>query len=154
MSNKEDDEKLRINPWRIILIFIGLFILFEAIFYVSFQYQQFWPLESSFYFYTPCLAGISILFAALSITQTYYVVDRNRIVHVKMGKAYQYFFNDIIFVDEKWSEKHKMLLFYQKDGKARYLAFDKKGVIYQAVLERSHLISEEEFLGRFPNVKL
>ena len=71
-----------------------------------------------------------------------------------MGKAFQYYFSEIIYVDEKWSEKHKTVLFYQKDGRSRFLAFDKNGEIYQAILERSPLLSREEFIQRFPNVKL
>lgn len=150
----EKDEKLHISSGRIIGIFIGLFLILEVIFYISFQYQHFWPLETSFYFYTPCLLGISILFCVLSITQSYYTVDKSKITHYKMGKVYEYRFKDIIFIDEPWSEKHKMLLFYQEDGHARYLAFDKKRKIYEYALTYSHLISEEEFVTRFTKTKL
>lgn len=149
MKQAKDDGKLRISSKRIIIIFVILFIVFEIIFYCSFQYKQFWPLETSFYFYTPALLGISILFCVLSITQTYYKVDKSKIIHCKMGKEYQYNFKDIIYIDEEWSTKHKMLLFYLNDGKARYLAFDKKGVIYEYALNYSHLISTEEFYSRF-----
>ncbi len=154
MATEHQDEKLRLPARRIILIFIGLFIVFEILCYATFQYQNWWPLETSFYFYTPCLLGVSVLFCVLSITQTYYVVDKSRIIHVRMGKVFEYNFRDILFIDEKWSEKHKMLLFYDKSGNARYLAFDKKHVIYDYALEYSHLVSEEEFRNMFPKIKL
>ena len=71
-----------------------------------------------------------------------------------MGKEYMYRWADMIYIDEEWSKKHKMLLFYMEDGKARYLAFDKQGIIFEYALKYSHLISYEEFLARFPKVKL
>lgn len=154
MQKNENDSKLKISSTRIILIFIACFFVFEIIFYISFQYKNFWPLEESFYIYTPALAISTIIFCVISITQTYYKVDKHKITHVKMGKTYEYYFKDIIYIDEEWSKKHKMLLFYQNDGKGRYLAFDKDGIIFDYALEYSKLISREEFKMRFPNVKL
>ncbi len=154
MAKEKNSNKLKIPAKRIIIIFVILFFVFEAIFYVSFQYKQFFPLEPSFYIYTPSIAVLSIVFCWLSITQTYYEVDKGSIRHYKMGKVYEYRFSDIIFIDEKWSEKHNMLLFYQNDGRAKYLAFDKNKIIYEYALNYSHLISEEEFVERFrkPNL--
>lgn len=154
MQQKETDNKLRISSKRIVGIFILLFIVFEAIFYVSFQHDNFWPLEQSFYFYTPALLLSSAFFCYISITKTYYIVDRQRIQHFKMGKEYEYRWADIIYIDQEWSKKHKMLLFYQNDGRAKYLAFDTKGIIWDYAMKYSHLISHEEFLERFPKVKL
>lgn len=156
MSKKHNGEKLKLNPIRIILLFVAIFFVFEAIFYFTFQGVNgyLWPFDNSFYFYTPILFGLAILLCVLSITQTYYMVDRSSITHVKMGRVFRYNFSDIIYINEKWSEKHKTLLFYLKDGKDRYLAFDKDAIIYEYALEYSHLISEEEFRERFPKAKL
>lgn len=154
MQKVDKDQKLKISSLRIVLIFIGLFLLFEIIFYFSFQSTNFWPLDNSFYIYTPVLAVTTIIFLVISITQTYYKVDKLKITHVKMGKTYEYYFKDILYIDEEWSKKHKMLLFYSNDGKGRYLTFDKNGIIFEYALEYSRLISKEEFKMRFPNVKL
>ncbi len=154
MSKRDENEKLRISSKRIVFIFILLFVVFEAIFYISFQYQNFWPLETSFYFYTPALLLSSAFFCYISITKTFYLVDKNRILHAKMGKEYIYRWSDIIYIDEEWSKKHKMLLFYLNDGKGRYLAFDKQGIIYEYAMKYCKLISYEEFIARFPKVKL
>lgn len=154
MSNKQANEKLRISNLRIVFIFIILFVVFEAIFYVSFQYQNFWPLETSFYIYTPALVLSSAFFCYISITKTFYLVDKSRILHSKMGKEYVYKWSDIIYIDEEWSKKHKMLLFYLQDGKGRYLAFDKKGVIWEYAMKYTNRISYDEFVRRFPKVKL
>ena len=156
MSKNRNGEKLKLNPLRIILLFIAIFFVFEAIFYFTFQGVNgyLWPFDTSFYFYTPVLLGLAILLCVLSITQTYYTVDKQAINHYKMGRQYRYLFSDIIYINEEWSKKHKTLLFYLKDGKDRYLAFDKEAVIYEYAIEYSHLISEEEFRERFPKAKL
>ena len=154
MSKNKEPEKLRISAWRIIWIFVVLFFVFEAIFYFSFQSQQFWPLEMNFYIYTPILIGSSFFFAYFSITGTYYEVDKDKIRHTKMNKTFEYKWKDIIYIEEEWSKKHKMLCFYQEDGRAKYLAFDKEGIIFEYAMKYSHLISRDEFLTRFPKVKL
>ncbi len=154
VAKSKQTERLNISKKRIILLFIAFFIVLEIVFYFSFQQGQFFPFDTSFYIYTPILLGLTIFLIVVSITQTYYVLDKTKIVHVKMGKTFEYFYKDIIFIDEKWSRKHKMLLFYKNNGHGYYLAFDKEGLILEYALTYSHLISEEEFAMRFPNVKL
>ena len=148
---------LRPNPWKIIGIFIVLFIIFELIFYVSFQggiNGKLWPLDTTFYYYTPCLLVASVLFCVLSIKQTSYEITSLKLKHTKMGKVSEYFWSDIIYIDEEFSSKKKMLLFYTKDGRDHYLAFDKQGILYEKALEKCHLVSKEEFQRKFPNKKI
>ncbi len=145
------------NPWRIILIFVILFVVFEAIFFISFQgiaSDHIWPPDTSFVIYTPSLAVASVLFCILSISQTSYEVTSLKLVHTKMGKINEYFWSDIIYIDEEFSSKKKMLLFYTKDGRDHFLAFDKKGIIFEKALEKAHLLSKEEFQRKFPNKKI
>ncbi len=156
MSNKNFPLKLKINPWRIILIFVLSFVVLEAIFYSIFQpwYQgDFFPFnKASFYIYTAALMIITVVFAILSISKTYYVIDAHQISHFKMGHEDVYRFVDIIYIDEEWSKKHKMLQFYLKSGKSRTLAFDKDGLLFKYAVEKSYTISKEEFVARFPNI--
>lgn len=154
MRKVDSEEKLKLPSLKIILIFVALFFVFEVIFYISIQHENFWPLETSFYYYTPILLVLSVVFCIISITQTYYKLDKHKITHVKMGKTNEYYFKDILYIDEEWSTKHKTLLFYLNNGRQRFLTFDKEGLIYEYALEYSHLISREEFHMRFPNVKL
>ena len=145
MKEKKDN-LLRVNPWRIIRIFIILFFVFEIVFYLSFQGAisgNFWPLDKTFYYYTPCLAGASILFGALSITQTSYELTPHKLIHNKMGKTSEYFWSDIIYIDEEFSKKKKMLLFYTKDGREHYLAFDKEGLIFTTALEKCGSVAHQ-----------
>lgn len=154
MAKKDENRKLRVSSPRIIMIFSVLFVIMVTIFYFSFQNQNFWPLETSFYIYTPVLFGTSVLFCVLTIRATWYMVDTKKLTHSKMGQIKEYYWKDILFINEEWSKKHKMLLFYMADGKERFLAFDKEGLIFEYALKYGGLLSEEQFLRRFPNVKL
>lgn len=154
MAKKNADDKLRVSIPRMILIFSILFLVMTAIFYISFQHERFWPFEMSFYIYTPILFVTSTIFCYMAITSTYYKVDKHKLTHSKMGQIKEYYWKDILYIDEEWSKKHKMLLFYMADGKDRYLAFDKKGIIFEYALNYSRLLSKEEFLARFPKAKL
>ena len=154
MAKVKQSDKLRVSAFRIIWIFAVLFIVMTAIFYISFQHDNFWPLEISFFIYAPILLVMSIFFSILTIKATYYQVDKHRLIHSKMGQVKEYQWKDILYINEEWSRKHKMLLFYMADGKDRYLAFDKEGIIFEYALTYSRLLSEEEFIARFPNAKL
>ena len=154
--SKKDDKKLYVNPWRIIGIFAIAYVIFEAIFYVTFQGAngKFWPFDKSFYFYTPLLFVATAIFCYISLTQTFYQIDGATFIHSKMGKITEYTFNNIIYIDEAFAASKKMLRFYTKDGKEHVLMFDKEGILYQTALEKCPLISEEEFKRRFPNIKM
>ena len=153
---EKDSNKLKVNPWRIIAIFAVTFLIFEAIFYVSFQGANggFWPLDKSFYFYTPALIIASIIFCYLSLTQTYYEIKGATFIHSKMGRVVEYSFNNIIYIDEEFSVKKKMMRFFTKDGQEHLLVFDKNGVLYETALKKCPLIDEEDFKRRFPNKKM
>ena len=155
MSEK-DPTKLRVNPWRIIGIFAIAFLIFEAIFYVSFQgvNGKLWPLDKSFYFYTPALIVASIIFCVLSLTQTYYEIQGAIFIHSKMGKVVEYNFSNIVYIDQEFSEKKKMFRFFTRDGQEHLLVFDKNAELYQTALRKCTLISKEEFERRFPNKKM
>lgn len=154
MAKKDENKKLRVSTLRISIIFAVLFLVMDLIFYLSFQRLVFWPLDTSFYIYTPILLIVSVFFCILTIKSTYYIIDTKKLIHSKMGVEKEYYWKDILYIDEEWSRKHKMLLFYMADGKDRYLAFDKEGLIFEYALNYARLISQEEFLARFPKAKL
>lgn len=154
MAKNVDNTKLRVSTLRIALIFTVLFIVMDAIFYISFQSGNFWPLDLSFYIYTPVLLVTTVFFCILTIRGTWYEIDSKKLVHSKLGQTKEYLWKDIIYVNEEWSKKHKMLLFYMEDGKERYLAFDKEGLILEYALKYGRLLEKEQFLARFPKAKL
>lgn len=155
MSEK-DNQKLTVNPWRVIKIFLLAFVVFELIFYFSFQGAngKLWPLDNSFYYYTPLLFVATGIFCFISITQTYYTIDGATFSHSKMGKVVEYTFNNIIYIDEEFSERKKMMRFFTRDGREHLLIFDKNRVLYHTALEKCPLISREDFIRRYPNVKM
>lgn len=153
MKAKNKNEKLHLSVTKIILIFLGLFIFFDGSFYLSFQWNSLWPLKTSFYVYTSIILVICVTLAILAIKETYYIVDKDKISHYKMKKVTEYYFKDIAYINEEWSRKHKMLLFYDKQGHDHYLAFDKRGVIFDEALKHVNQMSFEEFKARFPNAK-
>ena len=157
MSQKNNKEILKVAPGKIIKIFVIAFFVFEIIFFLSFQGSkngQLWPLDSSFYYYTPCLLVASAIFCYISITQTFYQIDGAIFLHSKMGKIVDYTFANIVYVDEEFSESKKMIRFFTKDGKEHLLMFDRKGKLYETILEKSPLLTKEEFERRFPNIKM
>ena len=154
--SKKDPNKLRVNPWRIIRIFLIAFVIFEVIFYASFQGVNggFWPLDKSFYFYTLALFVATTIFCILSLTQTYYEIKGATFIHSKMGKVIEYTYSNIIYIDEEFSLKNKMMRFFTKDGREHLLVFDKNREIYETALKKCTLISKEEFQRRFPDKKM
>ena len=156
MSEK-DNKKLKVNPWRIIAIFAVTYVVFELIFYFSFQGAvngKLWPLDKSFFYYTPILFVATAIFCYISLTQTYYEINGPVFTHSKMGKVVEYTFNNIIYIDQEFSEKKKMMRFFTKDGKEHLLIFDKNAELYKTALKKCPLISLEEFQRRFPNKKM
>lgn len=155
MSEK-DNQKLTVNPWRVIKIFLLAFVVFELIFYFSFQGAngKLWPLDNSFYYYTPLLFVATGIFCGISITQTYYTIDGATFSHSKMGRVVEYTFNNIIYIDEEFSERKKMMRFFTRDGREHLLIFDKNRVLYHTALVKCPLISREDFIRRYPNVKM
>ena len=153
---EKDNKKLRVNPWRIIGIFAITFVVFEAIFFISFQggSENFFKLNKSFYFYTSALLVATAIFCYISLTRTYYEIQGPIFIHSKMGKITEYTFSNIIYIDQEFSEQKKMMRFFTRDAREHLLIFDKEGVIYQTALEKCPLISKEEFQRRFPNVKM
>lgn len=149
MVNPEKKEILRPGKLRIFLIFLALFFIFEIIFVLSFLSS----LEETFVWFTPILAVVTFAFGVFAYKQISYEVTSNKIIHSKMGKVTEYFWTDIIYIDEEFSEKHKMMLFYTKDGKDHYLLFDKHRVIYETALAKVHQLTPEEFKRRFPHIK-
>lgn len=157
MKKEKANNIYHVAPGRIIKIFLIAFLVFEIIFYFSFQGSKtnsLWPLDRSFYFYTPALLVATGIFCYISITQTFYQIDGAIFLHSKMGKIVDYTFSNIIYVDEEFSTSKKLMRFFTKDGKEHLLLFDRNGVIYKTILEKSPLISKEEFERRFPNIKM
>jgi len=153
-------EKLRISPLRITLMFIGIYLFLQILFMTTLGFIDIatWPPTIAnlelFYVYTPVLLAVTIAFYAISLTQTYYYVDKKKITHHKMNKVFEYYFSDMTYIDEAWSAKHKTLLFYDKAGRRKFLTFDAGGLIFRFAMENAAPMSRDDFHRRYPSVKL
>ena len=154
------DRKLKLSPLRLGLMFIPIYLLLQILLMTSLDFFDIttWPPTIDnlflFYIYTPLLFVLTIIFYTISATQTYYYVDDKKITHHKMNKIFEYYFSEMLYIDEKWSKKHRTLLFYDKDGRRKFLIFDRDGAIYAAAVEKAKAMSVEEFVAHFPGVRL
>ena len=154
------NRKLKLSAVRLTFVFAGVYLFMQILFMSTFNFLDVtvWPPKidnlSLFYVYTPILLTGTIFFYALSLTQTFYYVDKKKITHHKMNKIFEYYFSDMTYIDEKWSKKHRTLLFYDKSGHRNFLTFDREGIIFQHALENARPLSREDFAIRFPNVRL
>ena len=146
--------KLKPRSSKIISAFLLVYIIAFIIFYLLPGFPLF-PPRLPHYIIEGIWTLVSIIYIIFALTHNYYEIDKNRIVHYKGRKRLVYDFNSILYIDEEWSKKHKTLLFYTNLGDARYLPFDKKGLIYEKTLPRcKNLISKEEYQKRFPKTKM
>ena len=157
MSRKNKDLIVKLSNKKLILLYVGTFLVFEAIFFLSFTLTSILEngkLDVPFYVYTPLLVVMSIILCVLSIKNTYYVLNDSRVIHVRLGKEVSYEWSHIVFINQEWSEKHKTLDFFLESGKECYLAFDKEGKLYEYALRNCRLLEQEEFAARYQKYKL
>ncbi len=157
MSRKNKDLIVHLSNKKLILLYIGTFLVFEAIFFISFTLTpvvETGKLDTPFFVYTPLLVVMTIILLILSIKNTYYVLNNSRVIHVRLGKEVSYDWSHIVYIDQEWSEKHKTLDFFLESGKECYLAFDKEGKLYEYALRNCKLLEQEEFALRYTKNKL
>ena len=138
------------------MLFIIIIVGGAAIFGMSFTLFLFtFPYDWRQYCIIGGWALLSIGLIVATYLTSYYEVNR-KYVEVKRGtKTLVYYFSDVVYIDEEKSKKKKMVHFYTKQGHARYLIFDKEGILYKTMLSNcTNRLSKEEFEQRYPNVKL
>ena len=97
----------------------------------------------------------SIILFILTPRSIYYEVNRKYVTVVKYRKELVYNYADVVYIDEALSEKKKTVCFYTNKGDARYITFDREGLLYKTMLANcKNRISKEEFEANYPNIKL
>ena len=150
--------KVRINVWRIIPILIVI-VLFGAAVMFGFTFMFFLKPIKDWNWIPYTLIGIwaalSIALFVITLTTSYYEVYRKYVVVHRGWKKLTYYYADVVYIDEAKSEKKKNIHFYTRFGHARYLLFDKKGILYKTMIANcKNRIGDEEFKEKYPNVKL
>lgn len=148
--------KVPVDHRRTILIFIIMDLLFAIGLFLScmtlFLFQK-WGVIQILIIILYVLTSIGML--VLSLVRNFYVIENKYLVQVRAFKEAYYHYNDVVYIDKEQSEKKRTLVFYTNKGHVRYLAFDRNGEIYQAMLKKcNNLLSKEEFKKRYPNVKM
>ena len=148
--------RVKVSAKRILLMWLGTFVIiggvvtlmFFNLFYLTpWSYTQ--PLILGIY----TLVMVAILI--FSLNTQYYEINKKDLTECKFGKKYNYFYNDIIYIDVEGSKKSKVLSFVTKYGHVKYLTFDKEGKIFEACINRCHnLISLQEVRVKFPGIKI
>ncbi|MCR5184730.1 MAG: hypothetical protein K6C32_01430 [Bacilli bacterium] len=148
--------KVRIPFKRIFLLWLAVFVIGGGLLFLcswSFFVNQKWT------FLQPCLIGAYVLFMGVilllsSLTQ-YYEITKDALISVKFGKKMYFRYAEIIYIDEKQSEKSKVLTFVTQFGHVIYLNFDKEGKIYETVKSKcKNLLPFEQIKKKYPNIKI
>lgn len=91
----------------------------------------------------------------IMLKKNYYVLTNSAIVHHKLSQEVSYSFNNMLYLDEHYSDRHDTILFYLNNGKSVFLTPDKDGLLRKAISKNAkNLISRAEFHRKFPNIKL
>ena len=136
-----------------IVIFLGAAIIFGITFNFFIKPIKDWNWVP--YTIIGIWAALSIGLIVLTFVFSYYEVYKKYVTVKRAGKSLIYYYSDVVYIDEKQSEKSKMVCFYTKQGHSRYLMFDSKGILYKVMLANcKNRLTEEEFKERYPKVKL
>lgn len=150
--------KVRVAVWRTLLILLVVIILGAgAIFGMTFS--MFLKPITEWDWRPWLIIGmwtlVSIALVLVSIFGSYYEINKNYVIVQKGMQKLIYNYSDVVYIDEKQSEKSKMVCFYTKQGHCRYLMFDSKGILYKTMLANcKNRLSDEDFKAKYPKVKL
>ena len=150
--------KVRVPIWKTLLILLGVVIvgagiIFGFTFYLFLKPITEWGWQQ--YLIIGMWVSFSIFLTLSTILSSYYEVNKNYVIVQKGTQRLVYNYSDVVYIDEKQSEKSKMVCFYTKQGHARYLMFDSKGMLYKVMLANcKNRLTDEEFREKYPKVKL
>ncbi len=81
--------------------------------------------------------------------KVYYVVDDKKIIRYGRVER-QYFYNDIIYVDDEYTSKHNDALIYLNTGKWINLTLDSKRELLELIKDKSPLMKKDDFILKYP----
>jgi hypothetical protein len=147
-------KKLKVNYLKAILSLLFTSLIVLVIFYLSFGSKAL-PLNSTDIIILIVWLGVTIIFF-VSIFYAFGISYDNKACYItRFGKTEQYDFDNVLYIDEPYTIKHKALTFYDKNGKLRFISFDKDKKLLE--IFKTHCkkaITREEFISKFPNIRL
>jgi len=150
-----NDMRYRIPLKRLIKLFAIIYVVVAAIIFVSFMsfFLQKWDISQPIVLVIYTLIIIAIFL--MSYCFYFYEIGKRSILVTKFTKKIEYFYKDILYIDESKGEKTKVITFVTSKGHVIYLNNDKEGKVYQALITKcDRLISYPEIKDKFPQIKL
>lgn len=145
--------KLKPRKGRIILPYFLLYLVIMVASY--FPVAITWPPTITHYVVFGLWTIAFIILTTIGVSYNSYEIHKSHLLHLKGQQRLTYNFDDILYIDEAHSRKHKTLLFYTNKGDERHLVLDKDEILLTKTLERAkNVVSREEFMRRFPKTKL
>ena len=104
--------KVRINPWRILPLLLGIMLL-GAIIIFSFSFSLFLKPITQWEWPSYALIGLWVVMSAILIIVTfttgYYEVFKKYVVVHRGTKKLIYYYSDVVYIDEKQYQKGKTI---------------------------------------------
>lgn len=147
--------KYRIPIKRLIFLLLIVYIVLAAAIFLFLRnyFTQKWDISQPIIISIYTL--VFILAFILSYTCYYYEIGKRSILVTKFTKKIEYFYKDILYLDDSKGSKIKIITFVTYRGDVIYLNNDKDGKVYDALANKcSGLLSYAEIKDKFPNIKL
>ena len=142
---------IRLLPAVLTIIILGAGLIFGMTFNL---FLFTFPYDWRQYTIIGVWSALSITLIVLTIMTSYYEIQRKYVIVHKGTKKLIYYYSDVVYIAEELSERKKMITFYTKQGHIRYLAFDRKGILYKTMLSNcKNRLDKEEFERNYPKVK-
>lgn len=147
-------KELKINKATSILGFLATMVVIFIIFYLSFGSYQF-PFQPKDYVIFVLWLISTIVFLIWFIKSFKIEYDSKGIYVTKMNKVKTITFSSILYFDEEYTIKHKVLTLYNDKGKAVFVNLDKEKELINVIKTKcKHLISKEQYKMQFPNANI
>ena len=147
-------EELKVNVLKARLGLIITSLIITSIFYALFGSKT-WPFKTQDYVLFGVMILLTIIFFFFIPKTFSYKYDKKQFEVTRFGKTDVYEFNNVIYIDEEYTLKHKALTFYLKSGKLIFISLDKDKKILEVFKKHcKNNISREEFQILYPGIRL
>lgn len=151
----------RVSAWRITWRFLIVYFVVLVVAFLS-SFGAFFGMNESGVLYVKEFGAGQIIFISIfsalfliayipSLRCFYFVVEDKYFILKRIGKDYQFDYENIEFIDVEESERKGMIIFYSSKAKMRYMLGDKDGMVLKTLVEKCpKVMTKEEFRRRHP----
>jgi len=145
-------KKIRPNHKITLIFFLIMFALLEFLLWGLFGTKP-WKEKPAVWWvnliYTGCALVVILVGFIIYIKTVYYIVNDSCISH-HASKSIEYYFKNIVYVDEEYSKKHIEVKFYYNDGYWVYLRDSRNKDLLKFIKEKSKLLTYDELNLKYP----